>query len=134
MVSVEIDQRSMAELWELHQRNVEALRAITIGDGDAIDQAVARATLELSEAASGYAPYLTGTLSSAHRGQFLAGEGKVYIDPTVVNPVYGGYAAVYGPALHKRDPWFWTAITQAGPRIMGDVANELFGRLDAIYQ
>jgi hypothetical protein len=134
MVGVEIADESMQRLWRLRELNERALRAITAGEGDAIDQELATGVLEISQVWSATSPYMTGTLSSAVRGEVQGGLGRVYIDPGVTNPISGGLPAEYGPEVHERKPWVANLVANDVPRIMTELAVRLYGRLDEIYR
>jgi hypothetical protein len=43
-----------------------------------------------------------GTLRASHRMELSRAQGRVFIDPTSVNPRTGARAAVYGPIEHAR--------------------------------
>jgi hypothetical protein len=63
-------------------------------------------------------PYYTGTLHDAHvisdlevtnRGGKTQAQIRIYIDPdpTLINPVFGGFPGQYGPEYHRdRRQWF----------------------------
>lgn len=124
-----------SRLGELHQLNRQMLRDITAGAGGTIDKVLAQVTLDISDAAVRRSPYLTGTLASAHRGKMVgAGEGLVFIDPGVTNPVYGGRPAQYGPLVHERKAWFGDTVAQDAPRILVAAAETLINHLEDIYE
>ncbi len=134
MISVQVDPKSMAALWDLQQRNTQALKAITPGESG-YDDLIADATLKLRDAAVQEAPRLTGSLKSAHRGILAAaGTGQVFVDPAVRNPIYGGQPSVYGQIVHQRKPWLARTLHLHGTRILSEVGVKLFRRLDDIYK
>jgi len=99
-------------LWELFAANARVLEALEADSTQmiAVSANLARNTRNF---ASEHAPWLTGTLSSAHRGiAFAEGDktvAEIFIDSTVQNPVFGGYPVDYGPDVHVNQPWFdWT--------------------------
>lgn len=99
------------EIQEFHQRN---LRLISKTPPASIVSVMAKVA-ELTVAyATGIAPYLTGTLAYSHRGELEVGNGYVnaiiFLDPTVVNPVFGGKPVDYGPRVQEDQPWLleWT--------------------------
>lgn len=124
----------LGPLRELQRQNTEALRAITEGT----EGITARAVLRLRDAGSASSPWLTGTLSTAHRGDVYPEQagvtrGVVYIDPAVVNPVFGGYPSVYGPIVHRRKPWLLSVAVLEGPGVLNDAAQELAQLMGAKY-
>lgn len=108
-------QAAMRQLFQLRNSNREALQEIFAAEGASIRGILAYATDEVSEVASQLAPWLTGTLSSAHRSKLQEHNsqlaGVVYISRHVQNPVFGGYPADYGVTVHQNQPWFeWTVL------------------------
>lgn len=88
-------------------------------------QVVAHGVLRFQSEAQTRSPYLTGTLAFAHTGEIRADgnavEGTVFIDPSVVNPVFGGRPAEYGTDVHRRKPWFNNAYEQAKETIVDEM-------------
>lgn len=134
MMWAEIDERSLRELEELRRRHHEAARALRTTGNTAITRVLAFVTTELGEVWENRAPVLTGTLASATRERIFADYGKVFIDPTVENPVFGGMPVRYGPAVHGRKPWVDQLWANDMPRIMVEGGKRLFAELDGIYQ
>lgn len=85
-------------------------------------QVVAHGVLRLQSGAQTRSPYLTGTLAFAHTGEVYGiddgAEGRIYIDPSIVNPVFGGRPADYGIEVHQRKPWFDDTMSQDGEAVM----------------
>lgn len=132
MFTVE-QEAKLEELWELRRKNLQVLDGITEG-GDIVKAALAQAAQSMSTAAGRRAPRLTGTLQSAHRGELMAGYlGRVFISPTVQNPVFGGYPVEYGPIVHERKPWFDQTIISDGQAILGYAGEMIFGRIGDIW-
>lgn len=133
MFSAEIDQKSMAELWELRRRHNQAARELVERGDTALTRMVAFVTTEFGEAWENSAPRLTGTLASATRERVRNEEGRVFIDPTIENPILGGLPSIYGPIVHNRNPWVQTIFRDETPRIVSQAANRFFDELDRIY-
>lgn len=111
--SVDI-QLALRRLFELRRANIDALRAMHDEGPDTLAGLIADLVANMAVLAARISPYLTGTLSSSHRGELIEVTpehvvGLIYIDPSVVNPVFGGFPAVYGIEVHQRKPWLdWT--------------------------
>lgn len=134
MIFTEIDQRSLRELEELRRRHHAAARALRTTGNTAVTRVLAYVTTELGEVWENTAPRLTGTLASATRERIFQDQGKVFIDPTVENPVFGGMPVRYGPAVHGRKPWVDQLWANDMPRIMAEGGERLFREMDGIYQ
>lgn len=130
MISVEIAQESMQALWRLRRQHQEALRRL---DGPLPDRMVAFVAVRIGQRWEEDAPRLTGTLASATREQILQGEGRVFIDPTVENPILGGLPSVYGPAVHERNPWVDRIYHTDTPQILTDMSKVFFDELNEVY-
>jgi hypothetical protein len=124
---------AMQPLWELQRRAREMQQATIAGAGSVVDRVGATATLALSDAASDQAPYLTGSLSSAHRGEWEDDHGLVYVDPGVINPIMGGKPSIYGVEVHGRKPWLDWTIEQDAPEIMDRAMQDLMAGWDDIW-
>lgn len=127
-------QADLDHLWDLQQRNETLQRHITAGEGLAIDRLVSRLALSLSRLTSLHSPRVTGTLSMAHRGEAREGEGRVYLERGLVNPVGGGDPAVYGPLVHQRKPWWEQVIMQSWPGLLHAEMQALTDTFEALYQ
>lgn len=130
MIITEIDQKSLDELWELRRRHQEAVRQL---DGPLPDRMIAFVASRIGERWEQDAPRLTGTLASATRERVFGGEGRVFIDPSIENPVLGGLPSIYGPVVHDRNPWVERVYRSDTPQIMSDMAQEFWGELDKVY-
>ena len=95
------------------------------GEGGLAWQVVAHGVLRFQGEAQTRSPYLTGTLAFAHTGEVYdidgGAEGRVYIDPSIVNPVFGGRPAEYGIDVHQRKPWFDNTFSQEGETILNEM-------------
>lgn len=123
---------ALAALWELRSDNRNLLHGIA-SEGELVHRTVAWITLTLSDRLSANAPYLTGTLASAHRGDAFANEGYLYIDDTVVNPVMGGFASVYGEEKHLEKPWWDTTFDTEADGILVEGMLMLESDLDDLW-
>lgn len=133
MIDVQIDPRSVQEIEELrrrHQRTAQEL--ITSGD-TAVTRMLAFVTTKLGDRWEADAPRLTDALAGATREDIFDDTGKVFIDPTVQNPVFGGYPAVYGPAVHSRNMWVGRIMAQDAPGILVEGGERFFDEIGAIY-
>jgi len=105
---------ALQELNRLRVANDQALKALHDDAPDTLAGKTADLLRDIANYAASVAPFLTGTLRSAHRGELIDVQpehvvGLVYIDPNVVNPVFGGFPAQYGIEVHQRKPWMdWT--------------------------
>lgn len=128
---------ALAHLWRLRAANRQAMGEIFSSDGETIRGILADVTDQVSERASQLAPWLTGTLASAHRSRIESGAsqltGVVYIDPTVVNPVFGGYPAIYGGERHQYDPWFAWTVLEMQDQVQTLVPSGIQIKLKEIY-
>ena len=92
-----------------------------------LPQLVHAVTLRASAESSRMAPYLTGTLSYAHRERMISNRvGEVYIDPAVRNIILGGMPAIYGPAVHRMGPprnWMERTVNEKGQKIVAQAAQ-----------
>lgn len=132
MFTVE-QEADLSKLWELRAANLRVLEGIRDG-GELVTEVLTQAAISLSAAAGRRAPRLTGTLQSAHRGEYVNPYSRVFIDPSVQNPVLGGYPALYGPIVHDdRRPWFDETIAADAPGILTHAGEMLFGRLGGIW-
>lgn len=135
----------MSEVGAFHaisKRNQEmrALLQALAADNDSgiLAQATAAGTLKLRDVmAYQFSPYLTGTLRAAHRGEVFTSpqraEGVIYIDPGVVNPVYGGYPAIYGMDLLDRVNWPEQAVQAAGQMVLDIMEQNVIGGISKIF-
>lgn len=113
--------RQFVLLGMAHQRNRVMLEeGASDSQLELLERLAYAAILQFTDVtAYGYSPVLTGTLRSAHRadvlvqGSTIAGGAMfngtitafMYIDPSVINPVYGGRPAVYGEEVRQRNDW-----------------------------
>ena len=107
-------------------------------EGGILRQATAAGTLMLRDiVAYQFSPVLTGTLRAAHRGEvYVSGEraeGIIYIDPGIVNPVYGGHPAVYGMEVLERNNWPAEALVASGNMVLDLMATHLIGSITEIF-
>lgn len=118
----------MAALWKLRRDNHRMLFALS-QDGPIVNRTVAWIVKELLLELVANAPYLTGTLASAHRGVAEGHEGLLFIDPEVQNPVFGGFPAVYGEEVHEigafgglgqPKPWWENTLAERGEDILSE--------------
>lgn len=134
MIITEIDQRSLDELERLRWRHHQAARLLRTSGETAVTRMLAFVSTELGGLWEANAPRVTGTLASATREQQLAEAARVFIDPTVENPVSGGFPAEYGPRVHQRKPWVERIYTQDAPRVLQEGGRQLFHEMDGVYQ
>jgi len=134
MPSVRIGRESLEELAELRRRHHEATRLVQESGNTAVTRMLAFVVTRAGQVWEETAPRLTGTLASATREQVFGGEALIYIDPTVENPVFGGYPAIYGPIVHDRRPWVENLINDRLPSILQKGAEQLFEELSWAYR
>lgn len=135
-VTTEIAPESLQELEELRRRHAEAHRILRSSEEvDPLGRMVVFVTAELGEAWEREAPRLTGTLASATRERYYQGQGRVFIDPTVVNPL-GGRPAIYGPRVHDEygNLWVQRVYTTDAPRALQRAGVMFFDEIDEVYQ
>jgi hypothetical protein len=132
-VAVTIDRSSMFALWDLRNRLHEASRQLQTTGQTAVVRMLAFVTSEYGEAWEESAPFLTGSLASATREQVIFDTGRVFIDPSTVNPILGGRPSEYGPTVHMRRPWveqvFYTEtqrIVEEGQQLIWEAMDEVF--------
>lgn len=130
---VELAPESIKELEALRRAHAAAVAQMVVGGGTAADRMVAFVTTELGAAWERGAPKLTGTLAAATREQVFDTEGKVFIDPGIVNPVFGGRPGEYGPIVHGRKPWVDQVFSNDAPNILATAGERFFGEIDAEY-
>lgn len=128
-----IAQAELDKLWELRRKLAAAAREVVTSGDTAVTRFTAFVTTELGDRWEATAPRLTGTLASATRERIEGGEGKVFIDPSVVNPVFGGYPAVYGVEVHDRKPWVEILYTQGAQSVLVEGGQKFFGEFDRIF-
>lgn len=112
------------------------LQAMTDGSENSIlMRAAAAGTLMLRDiTAYQFSPVLTGTLRAAHRGEVIMegsdqAVGYIYIDPNIVNPVYGSMPAVYGMEVLESNNWPAQALASSADIVltaMSDIAMGAF--------
>ena len=128
---------ALRQLWRFRQANRQALQDIFTAEGGTLRGLLAGVTDQVAEVASQLAPWLTGTLASAHRGRLEESQsqlaGVVYIDPAVVNPVFGGYAAVYGAEVHQEQPWFAWTVLAVQEQVLTHLTAGIRIRLEELY-
>lgn len=134
MYEPEITEESLERLAALRRAHLAAAQQLITSGDTATTRMVAFVTTELSQAWELRAPRLTGTLASATQEQVFDAQGKVNIDPTVVNPVFGGRPADYGPVVHSRTPWVDQVFSQDAPRILVQAGSDFFGEIDEEYR
>ena len=124
--------QALTALWELREANRQLLSALS-NDGPAIHRTAAWVTLALSDRLSANAPYLTGTLASAHRGIAEGNEGLLFVDDDVVNPVFGGKPANYGEEVHSRKPWWVATFENDAEQILVEGLLLLDAEIDELW-
>lgn len=110
---------ALAALWKLREDNLAVLTALS-NDGPVIHRAAAWVTLALSEELGAAAPYLTGTLSSAHRGTAEENIGLLFIADDVTNPVFLGKPVQYGEEMNLKKPWWNSTFEGKGDQILAE--------------
>jgi hypothetical protein len=133
VIDVEIAPESMAEIEELRRRMHNAALQLVHTGNTAVDRMVAYAITNLGERWEADAPRLTGTLAAATRERIIDETGKVFIDPTVTNPVFGGNPVEYGPAVHSRKPWVGRIMVSDAPGILTKAGVEFFAEIAEIF-
>ncbi|MBE2223848.1 MAG: hypothetical protein IAF02_20075 [Anaerolineae bacterium] len=123
---------ALIALWELREDN-RVMLAELANDGPAIHRTAAWITLALSDRLSANAPYLTGTLASAHRGTAKENEGLLFVDPDVINPVFNGKPALYGEEVHLEKPWWTSTIESDGDQILVEGLLLLETEMDELW-
>lgn len=134
MFETEIAKESLERLAALRRAHLAAAQQLITSGDTAVTRMVAFVATELSQAWELRAPRLTGTLASATREQVFDAQGKINIDPTAVNPVFGGRPADYGPVVHSRYPWVDQVVGQDAPRILVQAGEDFFGEIDEEYR
>lgn len=134
MIKIEITDESMRQLWALRRAHQMAARQMETKGDTAVTRLVAFVTTRLGQRWEETAPYLTGTLASATREQIFGEQGKVFIDPTVENPVFGGLPVIYGPAVHKRRPWVDAVFVSDAPGIIVEGGKTFFDEIGREYR
>lgn len=134
MIVSEIAAESLRQLEELRQAHHEATRLLQTGGNTAVTRMLAFVAYELGEIWHRDSPRLTGTLASAEREQVFNDQARIFLDPTVVNPVFGGRPEIYGPIVHQRKPWVANLMQRDAPRILAEGGSQLFQELDGVYR
>lgn len=134
MYDVEIDPQSLEKLEALRRAHASAARQMILTGDTAVTRMVAFVAVELGQRWELRAPKLTGTLASATRETVFDDQAKISIDPSVVNPVFGGRPADYGPAVHSRNPWVDQVFSQDAPQILSAAGERFFGEIDEEYR
>ena len=130
----EIEQKSLDELAQLRRRLLEANKQLKITGNTAVTRMLAFVTTETSQVWESTAPKLTGTLRSATRERISQGTGRIFIDPAVENPVFGGFPVKYGPEVHDRKPWVAILFQSDVPGILEKGGTKLFNEMDGIFR
>jgi len=133
MIGVEIAPESIAEIEALRLRLRLANQWLVIGGDSGPTRMVAYVTTELGDKWEANAPRLTGTGAAATREEVLDDIGKVFIDPTVTNPVFGGHPADYMPVVHQRQPWVAALMASDAPGILSKAGELFFAELQEIF-
>ncbi|MCC6603112.1 MAG: hypothetical protein IT327_07875 [Anaerolineae bacterium] len=133
MIGVEIAPESIAEIEALRLRLRLANQWLVIGGDSGPTRMMAYVATELGAKWEAGAPRLTGTLAAATREQVLDDTGRVFVDPTVTNPVFGGNPAEYGPAVHQRRPWVAEVMASDAPGILSKAGELFFAELQEIF-
>ena len=136
MFWTEIEQKALDELAELRRKLLLANKQLKNTGSTAVTRMMAFVTTEISQVWESTAPKLTGTLRSATRERIFqsTGSGRVYIDPAVENPVFGGFPVKYGPEVHERKPWVAQLFVNNVPGILEKGGTQLFHELDGIFR
>ena len=134
MISVEIADESMRELEALRRRHAAATRALAVSGNTPVTRMLATIVADLGEAWEAGAPRLTGTLASATRTTVFEDVGRVFIDPSIENPVFGGRPVIYGPVVHTRKPWVDQVMKNDAPRSISENVASFYAELDQIYR
>lgn len=74
----------------------------------------------------------TGALKSSHRMELSGAHGRVFIDPSAMNPRSGQRTAVYGPFEHARGgehAFYQRVIDEYGPEIEQEMQRIIQGLL-----
>lgn len=133
LVSVQIATESVAEIEELRRRLHQAARELVTSGDTAVTRMIAYVATEFGEKWEADAPRLTGTLAAATRERLIDGTGKVFIDPSVTNPVFGGNPAEYGPAVHSRKPWVGQIMVSDAPGILSKAGEQFFAEIAEMF-
>lgn len=128
------------DLWSLAEANRKALRILEGDDKDLV-KVVAISGGKVLDFARRESPFLTGTLSSAHRGEIEEVSGLLYrvlfdlfIDENVVNPVTGDKPVEYGPVVHRAFPWFLITLDWFEANLLDILEDELLVTIQGPYQ
>lgn len=135
MFEVTIAPQSMQQIEELRRMHREAFRAIDATTlGSPAEQMIFKIIERAGEVWEGTAPRQTGTLAAATRERLFDGNGRIFIDPSVSNPVSGGLPVVYGPVVHQRRPWVDSLVNVTLPGIMFRASEEFLDEFGEIYR
>lgn len=113
----------------LHLQDVQsALRRAqaAVRPSNGLGAAVQYATLEAQRYAIGRTHVVTGTLRASHRAEVSGTRGRVYIEPSAVNPVTRQLPSRYGVFEHARGgdhAFYENTVVQDGPRIVRAAAD-----------
>ena len=134
MIEVVIGNESIEQLQDLRRRHQAAIKALeTTGDTPTV-RMLAFISSRIGDVWENTAPILTGTLRSATREEVEGGQARVFINPSVVNPILGGKPSVYGPKVHAdRNPWVERLYHGAAPRIVQQGIEKFTSEFDDIY-
>ncbi len=134
MYSTSIEPKSISKLQALRRAEANATRQMIFSGDTAVTRMVAFVTTETGKAWEARAPRLTGTGAAATREQVFNEQGLVDIDPSVVNPVFGGSPYEYMPIVHLRNPWVDAVFTQDVPQILTTAGARFFGEIDEEFR
>lgn len=135
MIDVEIDRTSMFALWDLRNRLHEANRQLEATGETAVVRMLAFITSEYGEKWEEESPFLTGSLASATREQVIFDTGRVFIDPSTVNPILGGKPSEYGPKVHdERNPWVERVFYSETARIVKEGQEIIWSAMDEVFR
>lgn len=133
-------ENNLAAMDALQDANRAALRLMS-GQGagfSALEAKMGEVLIPIIDTAQDNSPYLTGTLSLSHRGEvFTEGAsvvGFVYLDESVENPLNFQSPAIYGPIVHKSQPWLDWTVDATREGTIETLGEAVFRQIEAIYQ
>lgn len=131
-------ENNLAAMDALQDANRAALRYIEQGGRSHLEGVMGQALIPIIDTAQDNSPYLTGTLSLSHRGEVYSEGasvvGFVFLDDSVENPLNFQSPAVYGPIVHRSQPWLdWTVEATREPT-MEALGEAVFAQIEAIYR
>jgi hypothetical protein len=117
-----------AQIKGLEAAQAAAVRAAAAVQPDgALGEAVRYATLAAHRYAVAHTVVDTGSWRASHRPEVRGAQGRIFIDPSAINPKSNTPPSVYGPELELRRGGryaaYKTTVNEAGPQIVNDAGR-----------